>query len=232
MHKKQVNLHWCICADTLWCIMWPDSALGEAKTALLLVLQELLLDWKNAIQENFEDLKMLDLKNILIYHFGETVINFKGLGELRLHQNRTILREEWWVGGTSLLRMGSVPLLQHSGKANLFCFLFPYLFFSPLWFSAISPSLLQQKSILKWDFPKNVFTIEKSSFSNKMLSEKSHLNWIIKTFTAMNPLFLADDMVSRTLSFVGKSCLQNRGGHKCRQLHPNMSDSLERVSQF
>jgi len=37
---------------------------------------------------------MLDLKNILIYHFGETVINFKGLGELRLHQNRTILREE------------------------------------------------------------------------------------------------------------------------------------------
>lgn len=48
----------------------------------------------------------------------------------------------------------------------------------------------------------------------------------------MNPLFLADDVVSRTLSFVGKFCLQNRGGHNCRQLRPSMSDSPERVSRF
>lgn len=85
------------------------------------------------------------------------MINFKGLGELSLHQNRKILREEWWVGGSSLLRMGSVSLLQHSRKASLFLFLSPCLFLSPSWCSAILPSLSQQKSILKWDFPTEFF---------------------------------------------------------------------------
>lgn len=41
--------------------------------------------------------------------------------------------------------------------------------------------------------PQKLFTIENSSFPNKLLSEKSHLNWIIEAFIAVNPLIPADD---------------------------------------
>lgn len=53
--------------------------------------------------------------------------------------------------------------------------------------------------------------IEKPSFSKKILAQKSHLNGIIKRVHGLNPLFLADDIGSRTLSLASKFCLQNCG---------------------
>lgn len=88
------------------------------------------------------------------------------------------------------------------------------------------------KVYFKMGLPHRIFfTVEKSSFSNKMLSEKAHSNCVIKAFIAMTPLFLADDVVRRTQSFVGKFCLQNRGRHNCRQPCPSTSDAPGRVSQ-
>lgn len=87
----------------------------------------------------------LKTKNIWFYCFRETVMNFKGLGELRLHQDRIILREEWWVGGSSLLRI----LLQQKDQLVSFP-----TSISPPW---ILPCLSQQKSVFKWDFPTDFF---------------------------------------------------------------------------
>lgn len=185
---------------------------------------------KKCYPGKFWKFKNVKLKKYPDLPLGETVINLKGLGELRLHQNRTIWGEEWWAGGSSLLSMGSVSLLQHSGKTNLFLFLFPCL----ISFVALSnfTQFIPKQVYFKLGLPHRIFfTIEKSSVSKKMLSEKSHSNWIIKACIAMNLLFLADDLV-RTLSFVGKFCFWSRGGHNCRQLRPSMSDSPESVSQF
>lgn len=206
-----------------WWIIQPDPALREAQNIYWVYKDDGYIE-KMLSREILKILKcsIKKKKKIWIYHFRETVINFKGSREVRLHQDRIILGEAWWFGGHSLLQQDSA-----SAKS-------PTCFFSQLCllFFNFTLFITTKKSVLKWNFPTEFFfPLRSHHFPKKTLSEESHLNGMTKTSMRWTLLFWLMHGEQNSW-FCWGILLTELWWHHCRHLHPSKMDSPGRISQL